>query len=270
MKRNFLGETIMLSTSTVSRFKTMGVLASAGIAAASIILPVTSANAGTITGTLAAAPSSSAASPIDISSGASDWVYYGLSASGTVSPITPATMAGGPNSFGALTGNDLVDGYFSSSTTIQPATGLNFLSFSGGTTVSSDTSNIYAYSSFTPSSFSFTQTLLGASETMNVYLNDYNANHDISASLSSGGSYTNTDATLPQSGIAGVLTLSITGSPGDTLTFTDTGVSTGSFANIGIQGVTVTAVPEPAPLCLLAVAGSLFLITRGRVLRRGV
>lgn len=251
-------------------FTAANVSAVVGATIAGLAMAAPSASAGTITGTLAAAPSSSAAGPIDISTGASDWVYYGLSASGTVSPITPATMSGGPNSFGALTGNDLVDGYFSSSTTIQPATGLNFLSFSGGTTVSSDTSNIYAYSSFTPSSFSFTQTLLGTSETMNVYLNDYNANHDISASLSSGGSYTNADATLPQSGIAGVLTLSITGSPGDTLTFTDTGVSTGSFANIGIQGVTVTAVPEPVPLSLLAVAGSLFLITRRRALRREV
>ena len=241
-----------------------------GATIAGIAMSAPSASAGTITGTLAAAPASSAASPIDISTGASDWVYYGLSASGTVSPITPSTMSGGPNSFGTLTGSNLVDGYFSSSTTIQPATGLNFLSFSGGTAVSSDTSNVYAYSSFTPSSFSFTQTLLGTSETMNVYLNAYNANHDISASLSSGGSYANASATLPQSGQAGVLTLNITGSPGDTLTFTDTGVSTGSFANIGIQAVTVTAVPEPGVIGLLAAAGSLALLCSRRTFRRVV
>lgn len=246
----------------------MSAVVGATIAGIAVSVPV--ASAGTITGTLAAAPSSSAASPIDISTGASDWSYYGLSASGTVSPITPSTMSGGPNSFGTLTGSNLVDGYFSSSTTIQPATGLNFLSFSGGTTVSSDTSNVYAYSSFTPSSFSFTQTLLGTSETMNVYLNAYNANHDISASLSSGGSYTNAAATLPQSGQAGVLTLKITGSPGDTLTFTDTGVSTGSFANIGIQAVTVTAVPEPGVIGLLAAAGSVALLCSRRTFTRVV
>jgi hypothetical protein len=240
----------------------------AGTAAiAGIVISSVGASAGTITGNMASAPASSAASPIDISTGASDWEYFGLSASGSYA-ITPATMAGGPNSFSTLSGNGLVDG-FSNGGTPQYATGLNFLSFSGGTPVSSDTSDVYAYSQYTPSAFSFTQTLLGTSETMDIYLNAYNANHDITASLSSGGTFSY-DGALPQSGVAGQLTLDITGNVGDTFTFNDTDVSTGQYANIGIQAVTVTAVPEPTTLCLLAAAGSLALMASRRKPRRAV
>ena len=255
----------MFSKFSFPRFSLSNFSAMIGIAAAGMALAAPGADGGTISGTMAAAPASSAASPIDISAGASDWVYFGLNSAGSYS-ITPSTKAGGPNSFSALTGGNLVDG-FQNGTAPQYATGLNFLSFSGGSPTSSDTSNIYAYSSFTPSSFSFTQTLLGSSEVMDVYLNSYNANQDITASLSSGGSYSFNNA-LPQSGTDGELTLNITGTPGDTLTFSDTAVSTGQFANIGIQAVTVTAVPEPGALGLLAAAGSLALLGSRRALRR--
>ncbi len=257
----------MFSKISFARYPMSKVSAVVGIAVAGIALSTAGADGGTISGTMAAAPASSAASPIDISTGASDWVYFGLNSAGSYS-ITPSTKAGGPNSFSALTGGNLVDG-FQNGTAPQYATGFNFLSFSGGSPTSSDTSNIYAYSSFTPSSFSFTQTLLGSSEVMDVYLNSYNANHDITASLSSGGSYTFNNA-LPQSSLAGELTLNIAGAPGDTLTFSDTAVSTGQFANIGIQAVTVTAVPEPTTIGLVALAGSVALIARKRVLRKRV
>ncbi len=257
----------MLSKFSFSVLTAVNLSAAVGIAVMGIALPAPGANAGTISGTMAAAPSSSAGSPIDISTGASDWIYYGVSASGTYSPITPSTMSGGPNSFSALTGKGLVDGYGSP---VTYAAGNNFLSFSGGTTVSSETSNTYTFSAWTPSGFSFTQSLLGPSETMNVYLNAYNADQGIAVSLSSGGTYTYNGA-LPQgAGAAGVLTMNIAGSPGDTLTFTDTGTSTGSNGNIGIQAVTVTAVPEPGVIGLLAAVGSLALLASRRVLRRVV
>ena len=126
--------------------------------------------------------------------------------------------------------------------------------------------------------FSLTSTLFAPTETFSFYLQNFATTSDFTLSLTDtahtsfslnnqvlfGGS----DAT-GSGNSTGVLTLTVTGAIGDILTFTDKsdthGVKNSQFANVGLDAVTITAVPEPAAYAMMAL-GALVLIWR---LRRG-
>ncbi len=221
------------------------------------------ANAGTITGTLNLPPVSSSGSPINLSAGAADWTYYGLTGD-----TSQDTKSGGPNSFSAP----------SSTGQGQGTDSQDYISFTGGTPNSSATaSQNFALGYGAGQTISFTQTLLAPTETLNIYLVSYDAQSNISATLSSGGSFTDNAAVLPynpqgddpnNNGAGhgyGLLTLNVSGATGDILTFSDTTVNAGAYDNVGIQAASVStaAVPEPASLALLG-AGALGLLLIGR------
>jgi hypothetical protein len=129
-----------------------------------------------------------------------------------------------------------------------------YLSFANGTPTTSATADQnFLYSS---GDASFTHTLLANSEDLTVYLVNYASQSNLSATLSgSGASYSASNVNLPLTPdgnhFYGVLNLAISGTAGETLTFTVT--RPGDFGAIGIQAVSVVAsVPEPAAVTLLA------------------
>ena len=138
-----------------------------------------------------------------------------------------------------------------------------YLSFSGGTPDASaiaDSSTLYSYGE------KFTQTLFGPSETVQIYLMNYITNCNLSASLSSGGTSYSVANTAMSGGTneTGLLTLNVTGSIGDILTFSDTAVSPSGNNSVNIQAASATVAPEPTALALLAMAGMGLLLLRRR------
>ncbi len=224
------------------------------LAVGSVALPT--AAAGTISATLVGLPSSST-SPVDISTGATDWIYY----YGVTNPATADYKAPGPTSFSTTLTPETVpasggDGpYFSG---LGPTTTNLYLSFSGGTPDASATAD---QNSWYAGAMQLTQTLIAPSETVRLYLRNYVTNSTFSATLSSGGSYSATNVALPTTGNSsfGLLTLNITGSVGDVLTFTDYAQASAIHANgnasVDIQAASVTVAPEPATLALMATVG---------------
>ena len=213
------------------------------------------AQASMITGSFSSPPASakSSSTPIDISTGTAAWVYYGYN--GTATDMNTDT----PNSAGFTA--------LASNVSISDSSGYIYQTFTGASPAAS-----VHFDYVNPGSahyFSFTTKLIAASETLNLYLTSYDSKSDVTATLGSGGSFTDSGVVLPYSPANdtdgtgkghgyGVLTLNINGSIGDTLTFKDTvditGVSTTSGANVGIQSADVV-VPEPATLGLLAAGG---------------
>jgi hypothetical protein len=129
--------------------------------------------------------------------------------------------------------------------------------------------------------FSLTTKLFAPTETFQFLLENFDTASDLTASLNDAGStsLSLTDAFLPQlwsgqtfvgpgdGNTDGLLTLTVNGAIGQTLTFTDvtdfTGVSNTAFGNIGLEAITVSEVPEPAT-CALMGAGCLLLVWRLR------
>jgi hypothetical protein len=141
---------------------------------------------------------------------------------------------------------------------LGPTTTNLYLSFSGGTPDASATAD---QNSWYAGAMQLTQTLIAPSETVRLYLRNYVTNSTFSATLSSGGSYSATNVALPTTGNSsfGLLTLNITGSVGDVLTFTDYAQASAIHANgnasVDIQAASVTVAPEPATLALMATVG---------------
>ncbi len=271
--------------SVISRVRISASVAGAAILAAAAFSCTGTAFASTITGSFSSPPASAnrhvttSPTPVDISSGTSAWAYYGYSSnpngSGTVAAALN-TDSGNAASFSALsytpnpsqTGFSSAGGYMELNFTGSSGASPNFV-FDQAPNPGSSTNN-----------FSFTTKMIASSETLNVFLISFDSKSNISATLSSGGSYTANGVVLPYSPPSdatgdgsghgyGILSLHITGATiGDTLTFTDTnnltGVSSSSYANVGIQAADVV-VPEPATLGLMAVGGlGLLLLKRRR------
>ena len=215
----------------------------AALATSVALLAVASADGGTITGALSA-PVSSPSSPIDISSGTADWVYYGNNAVAT----QPDRKSGGPASFSDATITTDVGMVISTDS-------MTYLSFSGGTPTASATADQnFIFGHNAGGGVSFTHTLLAATEKLSVYLVTYNAMSDLTATLSTGGSYSATDVALPLTDgdgtgaghSFGVLELTISGTVGETLTFSTT-VNTAHGSGDPCSGIQASvAVPEPA------------------------
>lgn len=216
--------------------------------------------AATITGSIS---SPTVYSSVDISTGVTDWAYFGLG--GNVATID--RKSGGPASFSAVTGGSFVGG-----------DSRMFLGFTGGAPTPSLTTgrDFVSPTQADGSSLSFTYTVQAEDQTIQIYLVGYNSRADISVSLASGGSYSLEDQVLPYTDDgdatgsghhAGLLTLDLNDAlVGDVLTFTVSneydGVADPSFGFIGIQAVTV--VPEPSAL-LLGGCGMLALLRRRRI-----
>ncbi|QJE99047.1 PEP-CTERM sorting domain-containing protein [Luteolibacter luteus] len=222
--------------------------------------------AATIVGSLS---SPTVYSNVDISTDVTDWAYFGIG--GDASAVEH--KADGPVSFSAITGGSFVGG-----------DSRMFLGFTGGSstgTLTGGTSFVSAQQS-DGASLSFTYTVLGVDQSLQIYLVGYNSRADINVSLASGGSYSLEDQVLPYTDDgdatgsghhAGLLTLDLTGATvGDVLTFTVSneydGVSDPSFGLIGIQAVTV--VPEPSAAALLGGCGMLVLLRRRRPILRNL
>ena len=127
-----------------------------------------SSRADTITGDLTAPP---VYTSVDISSGTTDWAYFGLGGS----PTDIDRKAGGPASFSPIT-----NGY---------SVGTDsriFLSYSGGTPTTSltDERNFVFPTQSASGSLSFYTTLFAPDETIQIYLAGYDSRGDFTASLS--------------------------------------------------------------------------------------
>lgn len=246
--------------------------ASVVVAALGLLVAGTmSASAGMVTGSVVAPPMSSASSPINISAGTLDWAVYGEQAfvSGGGNGTSENTMAGGPDSISALTTNP---GYQIFSTwNALPV----YMTYSGGSTYSTPSAAIAGYNytqAFSYSDYnhmnsylSFTQTLLAPEENINVYLTGFYTSFDINATLSSGGSFIDDNVPLPLNDTqasqkpgdnhsSGVVDLTVLGNVGDVVTFAVTQDQTTSdtyYSNVGINAVSVYAVPEPTTTALL-------------------
>jgi hypothetical protein len=95
---------------------------------------------------------------------------------------------------------------------------------------------------------------------------NYITNCNLSASLSSAGTSYSVANTAMSGGTneTGLLTLNVTGSIGDILTFSDTAVSPSGNNSVNIQAASATVAPEPTALALLAMAGMGLLLLRRR------
>jgi hypothetical protein len=224
------------------------VLKTAALTAAVALMTAASVYGETISGTLTS-PVSSSASPININTGATDWAYYGSTAS------TAITKAGGPGVFSSMSGAGSLIGGDSQT----------YISYSGGVGGASATARReFNYGT----QLSFTYTLSAASETVSVYVVGYNALADLSATLSgdSTATWSLNKALLPYSidgnntgalHTYGLVNLTISGTVGETLTFTITRENTSggiTGGNVGIQAASVVAgVPEPTSMTLVVV-----------------
>ena len=250
----------------IDSVKILTALAAAAGAMALVATALPSASAGTISATLTRLPTSQT-SPVDISAGATDWIYY----YGVTTPSQADYKSPGPTSFSTTLTPETVPasgGYGPYTSGLGQTTTNLYLSFSGGTPDSSATAD---QNSWYAMAMQMTQTLLAPSEIVKLYLRNYVTNSTFSATLSSGGSYSATNVPLPTTGNSsfGLLTLNITGAVGDVLTFTDYAQASAIHANgnasVDIQAASATVAPEPAALSLMSLAGlGILLVGRRR------
>lgn len=235
------------------------------LAASLVLVAGSPASAATITGGLS---SPVVYSSVVISDGSSDWAYFGVGGN----PATAIGKAGGPGSFSAVSGANVVG-----------TDSRIFLSYTGGDpgpleSITAGKEFVYSGAG-DGAALTFSATILAPDETIQVYLTGYNSRADISASLRLGGSFSLMGAVLPytddQDGDGtgeghtyGLLTLNVAGaSIGDVLTITVANqyaaVSNPAFGSIGVQAATV-AVPEAASSLLGALGFACLVIKRRR------
>jgi hypothetical protein len=231
------------------------------------------AQAATITGSFTD-PEYAAYTKMDLSADTDGWVAYGYN--NTQSALS--TKAGGQGNFSALmdeSGNALT-----SSNLVIPSNGRIKLKWSDGAptaTFDADATWIESIegSGNNGKGLSFTTTLFASSETLRVLVASKNssAHAALSAVIDSAGnpgSYSVTDVNLSDYNTHtnhdpyALLTLNIaTATVGDVLTFkitsdfTSAGAARQNWWAVGLSAATVSAVPEPACVGLLAVGGLL-------------
>ena len=216
--------------------------------------------AQTIVGNLSS-ETSSMASPYNLNTGAA-YAWYGTGDGSAVTDASNLASFSSLSIVGTTSANQASDSHI-------------YTSYDNGSTSVVASPNFTFFINGT-GGYSLTTTLLAPSETLSFYLTNYDTTSDLSASLDT-ASFSLTNAVLPTSSDGdgtgalhtyGVLNLSVTGTVGHTLTFTDvmnlTGVSQTTFSNVGINAVQCAVVPEP-PIWLLIFSGALlFLIGPGR------
>lgn len=220
----------------------------------------------------------------NLSDGTTDWVVYGgLGAPGTATDYTSKNPAAS-SSFSTL--HDLSGSMYTESVngTMKFKHDGGYGTYPAAITTSADP-NVVVANSNSASSISFTHTIGGIDESLNIYVitKTTSIKVDLSAVINTGGSWSVTDQLLPtnngKSKNQGRIALDITGAaPGDTVTFTITANYSGltspqNWWGIGLSAATSTVtsefVPEPASMALLIVGGSLVLPRRyGRRGRR--
>ena len=203
------------------------------------------AASGTISGTISSPPASAQhkAVAINISRGAAAWAYYGYHSHASGAIFSPGNAA----NLTPLTGNP----------GLSSAHGYIWLTFHKAP-IGPSTDFVFDQApaaGANGNSLSFQTMLLAPSETLRVYLVSFDSKANLSATLSSGGSYSKTGVVLPYSAPHdgdgtgsghgyGILTLHIKGRVGEVLTFTDTndirGVKKPALSNVGIQAVRIT------------------------------
>jgi hypothetical protein len=225
-------------------------------------------HADTATGSLTAAPGS--AVNLNASTG---FAYYGG---------VPPVANGAQNSFPAVQTDNANVANFSGLTaptgTSSSSNGSQILTtYTNASTSETSSSGLSNVGDFNPGggpgSFSLSTVLFASSETLTFYLSNYDTTSDLSLALGATTLFTLNNATLPTTvdgqHTAGTLTLTVNGTIGDSLTFSDvvdlTGVSDKDYSNVGINAVTASAiaVPEPSSFAFLG-AGALALLAMRR------
>lgn len=205
--------------------------------------------------------------PVTLSSGTSDWAYYGL-------PNDPSQ--GGSVSIGF---EHPVSTHFSNISATQDGlngfdtTSSNYPSFNwtGGSPDSTGSSHVWVYDDHqTNDGLTFTLLVSPGDSIVNVYANSFAPIPiELDASLNSGVSAVPNTTALPGSADAdhhyGVYAIDVTDTSAvpETLTVKFIQTSANGNANIGLYGASVTAVPEPATLSVLTL-GSLAVLARRR------
>ena len=227
------------------------------------------ASAGIVTGSVGSMPTYS---PMDLSDGTSDWVIYGgLGSNGSGTDMTTGTASSSFTPVSITGAGPYTKGL---SGVIKYAYDAAYGTYPSGAVTSIDNAPVVADSG-TLSEVSFTHTLLGAAETLNIVVCTKSTNMqwvDLSASLNTGGSWSVINQQLPTTagnkGYFGIVSLDVTGAVGDQLSFTVSSnytnvASPPSYYGVGLSSATATVVPEPATMALFAMGG-LALIRRKR------
>ncbi len=208
------------------------------------------AEPGAVSGTISSPPASALhrAAAINISHGAAAWAYYGYNGNADGAIFSSSNAA----NFTPLTGNpglSSANGYIWLTFHKAPAGPSTDFVFDQAPTAGAN-----------GNSLSFQTILMAPSETLRVYLVSFDSKADLSATLSSGGSYNKIDVVLPYSAPKdgdgtgsghgyGILTLHVKGKTGEVLTFMVTndihGVKKPALSNIGIQAVRITIPHKP-------------------------
>jgi hypothetical protein len=206
--------------------------------------------------------------PVTLSSGTSDWAYYGL-------PNDP-TPPGGPVSIGF---EHPVSTHFSNISAVlgglngfdTTSSGYPSFNWTGGSPDSTGSSHVWVYDDHqTNDGLTFTLLVSPGDSVVDVYANIFAPIPiEFDASLSSGASAIPNTAALPGSADAdhhyGVYAIDVTNTSAvpETLTVKFIQTSSNGNANIGLYGASVTAVPEPATLSVL-MFGSVAILARRR------
>ena len=205
------------------------------------------------------------ASPVTLSSGTSDWVYYGV-------PNDPTSNGNSNIGYEHAAATN-----FSNVSAIQAnlngfdntASGYPLFNWSGGSPDSTGSSHSWAYDEFSSGNgLTFSLLVAPGSETVSVYANNFAPlSYELEASLSSGASAPPDTASLPGNADLdhhyGVYTIGVANTSAVTETLTVAFIQTNSNgnANIGLYGASVAAVPEPASTGI-AVIGCMGILAR--------
>jgi hypothetical protein len=243
-------------------------------AAATSLVGGSFANAATISGSTGSAGTFLVYTAYDLSTGTTDWAAFGgLGQGGAASDFT---YKQGASSFSPLTvvqGTGYTSGL---SGVIKFAYGPAGGTYATATGVSSvDVNPAVADKGGGGSQLSFTHSMLGTAETLQVFIYskaDESNVVDVQATIAGSPAYAQT-LTLPTAyvnkGNYGIVSVNVADATiGETLTFSVTGnyagLSPAGWWGIGLAGATATAVPEPATIGLLASSAALLIRRRRR------